>query len=326
MILVRSPLRICLAGGGTDLLSYSRVYGGFCVTATIDKYVYVAINKTFEPKITLKYSQLEEVKNFEEIKHPIIRESLKLLDLNPQMEISTMADIPSCSGLGSSSAFTVALLKALHTYDKKVLTPRGISELASFIEINKLKENTGKQDMYASAYGGINCLAFNHDESVDVISLRLSDKTLYDLEDNLLMFFTGYTRKANIILKENDDNVKNNEEQIINSFNYIKQIGYESKDALEKGDTKLFGVLMNSHWNAKKAISNKISNDNIDKWYDVAMQNGALGGKICGAGGGGFFVFYAEDRNTLRETMKNEGLEEVRFRFDFEGTKIIHNE
>jgi D-glycero-alpha-D-manno-heptose-7-phosphate kinase len=159
-----------------------------------------------------------------------------------------------------------------------------------------------------------------------VISLRLSDKTLYDLEDNLLMFFTGYTRKANIILKENDDNVKNNEEQIINSFNYIKQIGYESKDALEKGDTKLFGVLMNSHWNAKKAISNKISNDNIDKWYDVAMQNGALGGKICGAGGGGFFVFYAEDRNTLRETMKNEGLEELRFRFDFEGTKIIHNE
>ncbi len=324
MIIARSPLRISLGGGGTDLPSYYREHEGFLLAAAIDKYVYVTITRPFIEGIYLKYSTIENVKSVQEIKHPIIREALAMQNLQtPQIEITTLADIPSGTGLGSSGSFTTALLKALFTYRKKHINHAELAELACHIEIDRLGEPIGKQDQYIASVGGVTCFAFHKDDTVSLAPLNLNIETLHDLEDNLLLFFTGFSRSASGILQDQHTKSQKNDKEMLDNLHYVKDLGYKSKDALESGNTSLFGELMHEHWENKKRRSGGMSNSQIDEWYELALKNGAIGGKLVGAGGGGFLMFMANDRNKLRKTMKNAGLEEVRFRFDFEGTKVI---
>ena len=324
MIIARSPLRISLGGGGTDLPSYYREHEGFLLAAAIDKYVYVTITRPFIEGIYLKYSTIENVKSVQEIKHPIIREALAMQNLQtPQIEITTLADIPSGTGLGSSGSFTTALLKALFTYRKKHINHEELAELACHIEIDRLGEPIGKQDQYIASVGGVTCFAFHKDDTVSLAPVNLSIETLHDLEDNLLLFFTGFSRSASGILQDQHTKSQKNDKEMLDNIHYVKDLGYKSKDALESGNASLFGELMHEHWENKKRRSGGMSNSQIDEWYELALKNGAIGGKLVGAGGGGFLMFMANDRNKLRKTMKNAGLEEVRFRFDFEGTKVI---
>jgi D-glycero-alpha-D-manno-heptose-7-phosphate kinase len=324
MIITRSPLRITLGGGGTDLPSYYRQHEGFLIAAAIDKYVYVTVMRPFISGIFLKYSHLEKAVKVDEIQHPILREAIRMLDFKtPQIEITTLADIPSGTGLGSSGSFTTALLKALYAHRRRMILPDELARLACEIEIDKLNEPIGKQDQYIAAYGGITCFEFNKDDSVNAYPLPVSIDTLFDLEDNLLLFFTGFARSASAILKDQDKRSKEMDDEMLNNLHYVKDLGIRSKDTLLKGYTSEFGALMHEHWDHKRKRSKGMSNPQIDEWYDLGMKNGALGGKLVGAGGGGFLMFYAEDRNRLRHAMSKAGLEEVRFRFDFEGSKVM---
>ena len=324
MIITRSPLRITLGGGGTDLPSYYRQFGGFLIAAAIDKYVYVTVMRPFTEGIFLKYSQLEKVSCVDEIKHPIIREAIRLLNFKtPQLEITTLADIPSGTGLGSSGSFTTALLKALFAHRRRLLLPGELAEMACDIEMNKLGEPSGKQDQYIAAYGGITCFEFNPDDTVKAYPLPISMDTLFDLEDNLLLFFTGFSRSSGDILKDQDNRSKSADPQMLQNMHYVKELGLCSKKALVEGKTHEFGALLHEHWMHKRQRSTGMSNPQVDEWYDLAMKHGALGGKLVGAGGGGFLMFYAEDRKALRKAMTHAGLEEVRFQFDFDGTKVL---
>lgn len=324
MILTRSPLRISLGGGGTDLPSYSSVHGGYVISAAINKYVYVAVNRPFAPGISLKYSSIENQKEIEQIAHPIIKEALKLFNLRtPQIEISTVADIPSGTGLGSSGSFTTALLKALFTHYKYPIHGNKIAELACEIEIEKLKEPIGKQDQYIATHGGITSMQFNRDNSVEVKPLPLSPSTIFDLEDNLLLFYTGKVRSASSMLLDQHERSMKSEGQIKDNLDQIKEIGKQIARALEKNNPREFGNLMNDHWQLKRIRSDGMTNLDFDEWYELGRANGALGGKIVGAGGGGFLMFYTEDSQSLRTAMSKVGLEELRFKFDFEGTKVV---
>jgi len=327
MIITRSPLRVSLGGGGTDLLSYSRRHGGFLIAGAIDKYVYITIHPRFVDSFLLKYSHLEEVSSIDEIQHPIIREALRLVGIEVRnLEISSMADIPAGTGLGSSGSFTTALLKALHAHKKHLVHPHELAAQACHLEIDILGEPIGKQDQYIAAYGGITCFEFGKDDSVRAWPLAISEETLFNLEDNLLLFFTGYSRSASAILKDQDDKSKVSDSEVLQNLHFIKELGIRSKQALEAGDLAEFGRLMNVHWEWKKRRSAGISNAKIDEWYNCAMSNGALGGKVIGAGGGGFLMFYAGDKPRLRHAMREQGLKEVRFRFDFEGTHVISSD
>ncbi len=324
MIITRSPLRVSLGGGGTDLPSYYREHGGLVVAAAIDKYFYITLHRTFRDELIVKYSKLERVRTADEVRHPIIREALKVVDGTfSYLEIASMADIPAGTGLGSSGSFTTALLKALHTHRKHVIHPEELAEQACHIEIDRLGEPIGKQDQYIAAYGGIVCFTFQPDGTIDARPLRITADTLYSLEDNLLLFFTGYSRSASAILHEQDVKSRNHDRDMTANLDFVKEIGCESLKTLEAGDLRQFGELMNVHWEHKKKRSTSMSNTRIDEWYDLARRNGALGGKLVGAGGGGFLLFYAEDRSNLREVMRNAGLQEVRFRFDFGGTTVV---
>jgi D-glycero-alpha-D-manno-heptose-7-phosphate kinase len=324
MIIARSPLRVTLGGGGTDLSSYYKNHEGFLISAAIDKYVYVNVMRPFSAGIFLKYSQLERENEIVNIRHPIIREALNILDFRtPQIEITTLADIPAGTGLGSSGSFTTALLKALYTHRKKHIHQEALAELACHIEIDRLGEPIGKQDQYIAAYGGITCFNFEKCGKVSASPLNISMDTMFNLEDNLLLFFTGFSRSAGGILKDQKIRSDQNDMEMISNLHYVKELGLKSKRALESGDTDYFGELMHEHWEYKKSRSGGMSNLQIDNWYKLAIDNGAIGGKLVGAGGGGFLMFMAKDRNRLRKAMENAGLEEVRFKFDFEGTKVI---
>lgn len=324
MIIARSPLRITLGGGGTDLPSYYREHEGFLIAVAIDKYVYVTVMRPFTPGIYLKYSQIEHVDRVEDVRHPIVREAVQMLGLRtPQVEITTLADIPAGTGLGSSGSFTTALLKALYAHRRRLIHPSELAELACHIEIDRLREPIGKQDQYIAAYGGVTCFTFKKDDSVEAKPLALSMDTLFDLEDNLLLFFSGFARSAGSILKDQNDRTVKSDEEMLRNLHYVKELGLKSKEALEAGKPALFGELMHEHWEHKKRRSAGMSNPQIDEWYELGRKNGAIGGKLVGAGGGGFLMFYASDRNRLRHAMAKAGLEEVRFRFDFEGTKIV---
>ena len=324
MIIARSPLRITLGGGGTDLSSYYLEHEGMVLSAAIDKYVYVTIMRPFTEGIFLKYSDLENVKNVNEIKHSIIRESLKLISLKtPQIEITTLADIPSGTGLGSSGSFTTALLKALYTHRKRHITQEELAKLACYIEIDKLGESIGKQDQYISAIGGITQFCFHKTGNVSFTPLNVSINTIHKLEDNLLLFFTGFSRSASSILNDQKIKSESKNQEMISNLDYVKEIGLKSKVILEDGNLNEFGYLMHDHWEHKKKRSFGMSNNHIDEWYKIGINNGAIGGKLVGAGGGGFLMFYASDRDKLRAAMNKIGLDEVRFKFDFEGTKII---
>jgi D-glycero-alpha-D-manno-heptose-7-phosphate kinase len=324
MIIARSPLRISLGGGGTDLPSYYREHGGFLIAAAIDKYVYATVMRPFTPGIYLKYSNLEHVDQVSAVQHPIIREVLVELKLRtPQVEITTLADIPSGTGLGSSGSFTTALIKALYSHYRKNIHPKELAELACKIEIEKLGEPIGKQDQYIAAFGGITAFTFKTDGSVISEALAISTDTLHKLEDNLLLFFTGISRSASSILLDQDSKSKAKDSNMMENLNFIKELGYKSREALLAGNTTNFGELMQEHWEYKRSRSQGMTNDFINDAYELALKNGAIGGKLVGAGGGGFLMFYAKDKDKLRAAMARHGLEEVRFQFDFEGTKVI---
>jgi D-glycero-alpha-D-manno-heptose-7-phosphate kinase len=324
MIIARSPLRITLGGGGTDLPSYYRDHEGFLIAAAIDKYVYVTVTRPFVPGIYAKYSKLEHVETAQEVEHPIIREAIQMLEFRtPQIEITTLADIPAGTGLGSSGSFTTALLKALYTHRKRLVHPGELAELACHIEIDRLGEPIGKQDQYIAAFGGVTCFTFKRDDTVASSPLALDMDTMFDLEDNLLLFFTGFSRSAGSILEDQNRRTQQSDAEMLKNLHYVKELGHRSREALEAGNGVLFGEVMHEHWMHKKRRSGGMSNPRIDEWYDLGMRNGAVGGKLVGAGGGGFLLFYARDRNRLRHAMNTAGLEEVRFRFDFEGTKVI---
>lgn len=324
MIITRSPLRISLGGGGTDLPSYYRKHSGFLIAAAIDKYCYITLHQTFQPGVIVKYSKMEQVSDVGDVQHPIVREALRMVGISePHLELTSMADIPAGTGLGSSGSFTTALLKALHTHRKNIVHPQALAEQACAIEIERLNEPVGKQDQYIAAYGGLTCFQFLPNGHVEAMPLKIDAETLYNLEDNLLLFFTGYSRAAGTILKEQDQKSRASDKDMTDNLHFVKELGYQSQEALEVGDLGRFGELMNVHWEYKKKRAGGMSNPDIDRWYATAMGHGALGGKLIGAGGGGFLMFYAADKTRLRRAMTKEGLREVRFRFDFEGTKVV---
>ena len=325
MIITSSPLRISLGGGGTDLPSYYREHIGFVISAAINKYVYITLHETFAQQIIVKYSKMEAVQTADEIKHPIVREALKLVGVgdHPHLEITSMSDIPAGTGLGSSGSFTTALLRALHCLNKNSVPARELAEQACHIELDLLKEPIGKQDQYIAAIGGITCLTFHSDDRVAVEPLRLSPETLHTLEDNLILFFTGFTRNAAEILKDQDLRSRQKDAAMLGNLHFIKQLAVESKAAFECGDLRRYAELMHLHWEYKKQRTEGMSNQQIDAYYDLGRANGALGGKLIGAGGGGFLMFYTEEKTRLRRAMTRCGLREVRFRFDFAGSQVI---
>jgi D-glycero-alpha-D-manno-heptose-7-phosphate kinase len=324
MIITRSPLRITLGGGGTDLPSYYREHGGFVIAAAIDKFVYVNVMRPFTPGIFLKYSKLEHVDTIDDVRHPIIREAIRVLGFStPQVEITTFADIPAGTGLGSSGSFTTALLKALYAHRRRLLHASELAELACHIEIERLGEPIGKQDQYIAAYGGLTCFTFHEDDKVEARPLKLPMDALFNLEDNLLLFFTGFSRSAGSILADQQTRTREHDEEMLRNLHYVKELGLRSRQTLEQGDTAGFAELMHEHWEHKKRRSGGMSSPQIDEWYELARKNGAIGGKLVGAGGGGFLMFYTEDHRRLRSAMAKARLEEVRFRFDFEGTKVL---
>ncbi|MFH0931038.1 MAG: hypothetical protein V1890_03765 [Candidatus Zixiibacteriota bacterium] len=326
MIVTRTPLRIPLGGGGTDLPSYYTQYGGFLISAAIDKYIYVTLNKRFEKTIRVSYSLTEIVDSVEEIKHPIVREALKLLKIDSGIEITSIADVPSNTGLGTSSAFTVGLLNALHTYKNEKVNAKDLAEEACYIEIELLKEPIGKQDQYLAAFGGIICLDIDRLGTVRVLPLKLSEDALDQLESNTLIFYTGIKRSASEVLGSQSKGASLNENKVIQGMHEIKKIGLEIKECFEKEDLERFGNLLDLHWQSKKTLSDKMTQERIDQWYEIAKKNGALGGKLMGAGGGGFFMFYCNNgKNGLRKTMEQENLKEMRFRLEFEGSKVLIN-
>jgi D-glycero-alpha-D-manno-heptose-7-phosphate kinase len=324
MIIGRSPLRITLGGGGTDLPSYYQQYGGFLIAAAIDQYVYTTINHTQSDEMLIRYSQIERVKKVEDIHHPIIREALLLTGITePNIEITSMADQPAGTGLGSSGSFTTALLKTLHKFKKHFISPQQLAEMACHIEINLLKEPIGKQDQYIAAFGGVTTFEFSRDGSVTPKPLMTSEQTLSQLEENLVMVSTGFHRAASKVLKEQDDKSKSADPSMINNLHYVKELGYRSLDALQSGNLTQLGQLFHEHWLHKKKRSSAMSNPDIDKWYELGLENGAIGGKLIGAGGGGFLLFYTEEKPRLKKALKQANLQEVQISFDYEGTKIL---
>lgn len=309
MIITRSPLRITLGGGGTDIPAYYREHGGFCLTAAIDKYVYITLHETFEPGITLKYSEVERVREVEEIKHPIFREALRMVGIkDPHLEIASHADIPAGTGLGSSSSFTTALLQALYAYKQVILPPQALAQAACEIEIERLGEPIGKQDQYSAAFGSINALTFCADDTVEVSRLQLSTNVLCDVEDRLLIFFTGISRNASQELKSQDMSKL--------------RTGYTELHNLLTYDSDHFALELNRQWEEKLARSPDL-NPNVIVWREMGLQSGARGAKLIGAGGGGFLLFFALFKEDLRTAMHKAGLREVRFKFDHEGTKVV---
>jgi D-glycero-alpha-D-manno-heptose-7-phosphate kinase len=323
MIITRSPLRVSLGGGGTDLPSYYREHTGFVLSAAIDKYVYITLHETFEQEFIVKYSKTERVRTVDEIQHPIVREALRLVPVGaPHLEIVSMSDIPAGTGLGSSGSFTVALLRALHANNKDFVPPQELAEEACHIEIDLLGEPVGKQDQYIASFGGITSFEFRSD-GVSAQPLPIPPEALHDLEDNLLLFFTGFSRAASAILAEQDSRTRGGDSDIIEHLHQIKRFGYESKAALERGDLLRFAAIMHEHWELKKRRSAAMTNSRIDEYYRLARANGALGGKLIGAGGGGFLMFYTEDKTRLRHVLRKAGLREVRVRFDFDGASLV---
>ncbi|HUI55024.1 MAG TPA: hypothetical protein VLY04_08640 [Bryobacteraceae bacterium] len=314
-----------MGGGGTDLPSYYREHTGFVISAAINKYVYITLHETFGQRIIVKYSKMEEVQTPGEIRHPIVREALNLvgIDSHPHLEITSMSDIPAGTGLGSSGSFTTALLRALHCLKKNSVPARDLAEQACHIELELLGEPIGKQDQYIAAIGGITCFTFQPQGAVDIEPLRLSTETLSTLEDNLILFFTGFTRNASELLKDQDTRSKQKDAEMLDNLHFIKQIALDSKAAMESGDLRRFAELMHQHWEHKKRRSQGMTNSQIDAYYELGRANGALGGKLIGAGGGGFLMFYTEDKTRLRHVMTRAGLREVRFRFDFAGSQVI---
>lgn len=324
MIITRAPLRVSLGGGGTDLPSYYQDHSGFVISGAINKYVYITIHDTFDPGIIIKYSELERAATVDDVKHPIIREALKFMEIeNVHLEISSLADIPSGTGLGSSGTFTVALLKALARYQRRLFTTQELAEAACHIEMDRLGEPIGKQDQYIAAFGGLTCFTFMPDGRVQVAPLNISTDTRHNLEDHLMMYFTGQTRSASAILKDQKARSETQDQEMIQNLHFMKELGRQSQRAMEVGDLREFARLMHVHWEKKRERTKGMSNSKIDGLYELARKNGALGGKLIGAGGGGFLMFYTEEQSRMRAAFREVGLQEVRFRWDMEGARDV---
>jgi D-glycero-alpha-D-manno-heptose-7-phosphate kinase len=293
------------------------------VSAAIDKYIYIGINRTFTDDYFLKYSALERVERPEEIEHPIIRAALELHPVGPGLEIVSLADIPAGTGLGSSGAFAVGLLRALYAFKREPVTALDLAEEASRLEIELLGQPVGKQDQYIASFGGITCFDFRPDGAVRVSPLSISTATLHDLEEHLVMFFTGYSREASTLLAEQRERTERGDAEMVAGLQEVQALGVQIREALEAGDTDGFAALMHEHWERKQRRSGTMSNPEIDRWYALGMENGALGGKLVGAGGGGFLLFYTRDLRRLRAAMAGEGLAEVRFTFDHDGSSVL---
>ena len=323
MIITRTPLRITLGGGGTDLPSYYQRFGGSVIAAAINKYTFVSLNRTFTPGYLLKYSEMERVDKIDQIDHAIIREVLRCHDLDPALELVSVADIPTGTGLGSSGTFTVGLLRAVYAQRREHVASADLAEEACSIEIDVLGRAVGKQDQYIAAFGGLTCFDFQKDGSVHVSPLHISSETMHDLEEHLLMFFTRFSRNAEGVLQDQKSRSDSDDNAMLENLHVVKRLGIESRCALERGDTQGFAELMLEHWEYKKSRSRGMSNRDIDCWYQVAMDAGAIGGKLVGAGGGGFLLFYTSSPTELRRAMTAEGLEELRFAFDHDGSTVL---
>ena len=329
MIIARAPLRIPLGGGGTDLPSYYSVDEGFILSAAINKYVYIYVNQpAADDLIRVKYSAYEQVERVAEIQHDLVRPALEELNLDRGLEIVSMADIPSGTGMGSSGSYLVSLLTALHELKRERVPVSTLAEQACHIEMELAGHPVGKHDHYLAAFGGLTTLNIDREGKVKVSPLDICLNTLDGLRNGLVLFFTGQTRSSRDILQEQKADTEKNRTNVIDSLKTTKELGYKIKEALEKGYLDQFGQYLHQHWENKKRRSGKISNPKIDKWYNLALASGALGGKIMGAGGGGFLVFYcptASIKANVRQSLVDEGLREMPFDFDFEGAKVVLN-
>ncbi|MGA2573750.1 MAG: hypothetical protein ABSF36_06025 [Candidatus Methanomethylicaceae archaeon] len=326
MIVTKTPFRLTLGGGGTDLKPYYSKFGGFVVTTALNKHMYIVVKNMFEEKIRLSYSLTEIVDSRDKIKHPLVREALKMLNLSKSIEIVSIADVPSKTGLGSSGSFTVGLLHALHTFKEDVFYPQQLAEEACKIQMEILKEAEGKQDPYVAAFGRVISLDITKSGRVKVSQIKMQTDVLSELQNSMLFFYTGIQRSSSDVLSKQTKAVENDETKVLEAMHHIKEIGFKVKSALVKGDIEEFGRLQNEHWLAKKNINNNVSNGQIDKWYQMGVDAGALGGKIMGAGGGGFLMFCSIDsRDKIRKAMAKESLKEVHFRIGEEGSKVLIN-
>jgi D-glycero-alpha-D-manno-heptose-7-phosphate kinase len=327
VIITRTPFRVTLGGGGTDLPAYYEKYGGFVFSAGIDKYMFISVNKPIvDDLVRLKYSKTEIVEHINQLQHDIAREALRMMGIEKAIEIDSLADIPAGTGLGSSSCYAVGLLHALHVLKRDHISLENLAEEACRLEIEILKKPIGKQDQYMAAFGGLTVLDIAKDGKVTVRQVNMTQDAIDGLNRNMVMFYTQTSRNANEILAEQTKGAKEEKKEVTESMHYIKEIGYKILEAAEKGNIDDIGLLFDQHWQYKKKISTKMSNQRFDEIYETAKEAGALGGKISGAGGGGFFTFYVPGNHVkFRETMKQLGLREMRYRFDFEGSKVLVN-
>jgi D-glycero-alpha-D-manno-heptose-7-phosphate kinase len=327
MIVSRAPVRFSLGGGGTDLPSYSREHGGFLVAAAIDKFVFVSVARRFYDNIRLAYSKLEMVDSIDQIEHRIFREALRFAGLDRALELHSFADVPANSGLGSSSSFTVALLNGLHVFKREYLSTEQLAQAACHIEIDILEEPIGKQDQYIAAYGGITAFTFNKDGSVETERLPVKDDIVDELEGNLLIFYSGIERSASAILAEQGNTIKEDKNDAVARMHLIKALGYDTRKLLLDGNIDRYGEILHEHWTNKRKLASKMTDPRIDEHYEAALKAGAIGGKLMGAGGGGFFMFYVRraERRQVYETLVARGLRPLRFRFDFDGARILAN-
>lgn len=321
MLITKTPFRISFCGGGSDIPAFYEKHGGCVISTSINKYMYISIHPYFEPEQTmLKYSENELVSDIRDINHKIFRQVLNDMEVEG-VEISSTADIPGGTGLGSSSTFTVGLLNTLHCYKGKFASKGRLAKEACEVEIEKLGSPIGKQDQYAAAYGGLNFIKFNQDGTVSVSPIMMEANTYKKLQNNLMMFYTGTTRSANEILSEQKINISQDDKN--ENLKKMCLLAEKMKDSLENNDLTTFGDILHQSWELKRTLASGISNPDIDRAYEIAMESGALGGKLLGAGGGGFLLFYCEEdkQDNLR---KNIGLRELDFKFDHDGTSVVY--
>jgi D-glycero-alpha-D-manno-heptose-7-phosphate kinase len=327
MIISRAPVRFSLGGGGTDIPAYYQQFGGYLVASAIDKYIYVSANKRFYDDIRLSYSKTEIVPSIEKVEHRIFREALKMTGVTKGIELTSVADVPANSGLGSSSSFTVALLNALHTYKRKFFTSRDLADQACQLEIERLGEPIGKQDQYIAAFGGVTAFTFNRDGTVEVEPVPVADEVIDDLANNLCIIYSGVERAASVVLSEQGQRVKALDQGTVERMHRIKELGHEVYRILVSGKIDAYGELLHEHWTNKRKLASKMTDSTIDEHYEAARKAGAIGGKLMGAGGGGFFMFYTrpQDKRGVIEAMAARGLRQLRFRFDADGARIVAN-
>ncbi len=324
MIIAKTPLRISLGGGGTDLPSYYKEYGGFVISAAIDKYVYIMANRSFFPGYVLKYSELEHAATRETIRHPLFREALSMHDVGDRIELTSVADVPAGTGLGSSGAFLVSLLHALYAYRQQHVASETLAREAIEIEMNRLGQPVGKQDQYIAAYGGLLCQDYRRDGTVGVAPLSISATHARELRDSLMLFFVGSTRSASTLLREQKVQSENRDKKMLEDLHFAKQLGHEIERVLTEGEIDAFGKLMHEHWLRKRSRSEGMSSNRVDELYTLALtMGGATGGKLVGAGGCGFLLLQTHSRRKLRLVMEEAGAHEMDFNFDFDGSVVM---